>query len=71
MSTLSDSPAFPRAVYRYQLVFDLGMGSTFSSGTMMTILADSTDNVGGSLSFRCKSELVNTGERVQPQHRVF
>lgn len=46
MSTLSDGTAFPQAVYGYQFVLGLGIGLTFSSGTMMTILANSPDNVG-------------------------
>lgn len=46
MSTLSSGLAFPRAVYGYQFVLGLGIGLTFSSGTMMTTLANEPDDVG-------------------------
>ena len=51
MSTLSDGTAFPKAVYGYQFVLGLGIDLTFSSGTMMTILANSPDNVGVFIPF--------------------
>lgn len=46
MSTLSNGLAFPRTVYGYQFVLGLGIGLTFSSGTMMTTLANEPDDVG-------------------------
>ena len=46
MSTLGSGREFYKAAYGYQCVLGLGVGLTFSSGTLMTNLASKPEDVG-------------------------
>lgn len=51
LSTLGDGREFYKPTYGYQLILGLGVGLTFSSGTILTSLACKPVDIGQSLFF--------------------
>ena len=52
LSTLSGGRHFYTPTYGYQLILGLGVGLTFSSGTLLTSLASKPADVGKSCTIR-------------------
>lgn len=56
LSTLSGGKEFYKPTYGYQFILGLGVGLTFSAGTVLTNLANNADDVGKwNLRFDCSA----------------